>query len=141
MKTEDKNRDFIKELSMINKNKFTLEQTKSLYLGLLYQLILSKEVFKRNRDLEDFLLSVYKKKYNDYLFNSRPYLASRVLKDISDEYDFLKMSISIKLIILYLRDKDLSGNKVEIEEKKISTSIEDDTIGWFNSVKKGSKQN
>ena len=57
MKTEDKNRDYIKELSTINKNKFTVEQTKSLYLGLLYQLILSKEVFKRNRDLEDFLLS------------------------------------------------------------------------------------
>ncbi|HFR4184934.1 TPA: hypothetical protein ACHVKG_001705 [Bacillus cereus] len=141
MKTEDKNRDYIKELSTINKNKFTVEQTKSLYLGLLYQLILSKEVFKRNRDLEDFLLSVFKKKYNDYLFNSRPYLASRVLKDISEEYDFLKMSISIKLIILYLQDRGLSENKVETEGKKISNSIEDDTIGWFNSVKKGSNHN
>ena len=64
-----------------------------------------------------------------------------MLKDISEEYDFLKMSISIKLIILYLQDRGLSENKVETEGKKISNSIEDDTIGWFNSVKKGSNHN
>lgn len=38
---------FIKEFSVINKNKFTLQQTKSLYLGLLYQLISNKTSLKK----------------------------------------------------------------------------------------------
>ncbi len=142
MKTESNQINFIKEFSVINKNKFTLEQTKSLYLGLLYELISSKEVFKKNRDLEEFLLLVFKKEYKDYLFRSRPYLASRVLKDISEEYDFLKMSTSVKLIIGYLQENlDLSKNKSDFGGKKSLNNIEEDTINWFNSVKKGRNQN
>ncbi|MED4378681.1 hypothetical protein P9274_23960 [Schinkia azotoformans] len=140
MKTEVSKRNFVKELSLINKNKFTLEQTKSLYLGLLYEIISSKEVFKRNRDIEDFIYTVFKKRYNDYLYKARPYLASRVLKDVSEDYEFLKMSASVKLIILYLQDKDSSNNINNFEGKRSSNNIEDETIGWFHSVRKGSNQ-
>ncbi|KZB89875.1 hypothetical protein A2U94_19180 [Bacillus sp. VT 712] len=139
MKTENK-KDFIKEFGAINKNKFTLEQTKSLYLGLLYELISNKKVFKRNIELEDFISNVFKKKYNPYLFKARPYLASRLLKDVAEGYDFLKMSASIKLIIFYLQDKGLEANPGENGVKKSSSSLEDDTINWFKSVKKGSNK-
>ncbi|MCI1696806.1 hypothetical protein [Aneurinibacillus aneurinilyticus] len=140
MKTVNDKRDFIKELSVINKNKFTLQQTKSLYLGLLYELISSREIFSKNKDLEGFLKNVFKKEYSDYLFKARPYLASRLLKDISNEYDSLKISASIKLIISYLKDKDLNSNS-DSKEKKPLSSMEDDVIGWFNSISKGSSKN
>lgn len=142
MKEAESKKDFLKEFSLINKNKYTPEQTKSLYLGLLFELISSKEVFGRNRDLENFILKVYKQQYNDYLFRSRPYLASRLLKDISSEYDFLKMSASIKLIILFLKEKGMEGsiNDRNKGDRKNTTNIEADTIGWFNSISKGSNK-
>lgn len=119
MKTVDSKRDFKQELSVINKNKFTLQQTKSLYLGLLYELISSREVFSKNKDLEDFLINVFKKKYNSYLFKARPYLASRLLKDVSKEYDSFRISASIKLIILYLEEKDLNNHNSIPKEKSL----------------------
>ncbi|MGE7594786.1 hypothetical protein ACQKMY_16580 [Peribacillus frigoritolerans] len=142
MKVAESKRDFLKEFSLINKNKYTPEQTKSLYLGLLFELISSKEVFGRNRDLENFILKVYKQQYNDYLFRSRPYLASRLLKDISSEYDFLKMSASIKLIISFLKEKGIEGsiNDSNNGDRKNTTNIEADTIGWFNSIMNGSNK-
>jgi hypothetical protein len=142
MKEAGSKRDFLKEFSQINKNKYTPEQTKSLYLGLLFELISSREVFVKNRDLENFILKVYKQQYNDYLFRSRPYLASRLLKDISSEYDFLKMSASIKLIILYLKEKGIEGNTNDSNkgDRKSRANIEADTIGWFNSISKGSNK-
>ncbi|WP_176345212.1 hypothetical protein [Priestia aryabhattai] len=141
MKKVDSKRDFIQELSVINKNKFTLQQTKSLYLGLLYELVSSREVFLKNKDLEEFLITVFKRKYNSYLFKARPYLASRLLKDVSKEYDSFKISASIKLIILYLQEKDSNEHNSVSKEKKSSNNLEDDVIGWFNSVRKGSNGN
>ncbi len=139
MKTTDNKRDFINELSVINKNKFSLQQTKSIYLGILYELILNKEIFPKNRDLTEFLKDVFKKEYNEYLFRSRPYLASRLLKYISEEYNSLKISASIKLIIIYLQEKNISNN--DVKAKKVSNNIDEDVIGWFNSVSKGSSEN
>lgn len=142
MKVAESKRDFLKEFNLINKNKYTPEQSKSLYLGLLFELISSKDVFVRNRDLENFILKVYKQQYNDYLFKSRPYLASRLLKDISSEYDFLKMSDSIKLIIIFLKEKGTEGiiDDSNNGDRKNTTNLEEDAIGWFNSVSKGSNK-
>lgn len=129
---------FIKEFSVINKNKFTLQQTKSLYLGLLYQLISNKTIFKKNKELEGFLKHIFNKEYGDYLFKARPYLASRLLKDISIEYDNLEISASIKAIMEYLNDKNMTE---DIKTKpQINNSMEDEVIGWFNTVSKGNKK-
>lgn len=135
----NKQRDFIGELSVINKNKFSLQQTKSLYMGILYELILNKDIFPRNKDLTFFLNEVFKAEYSEYLFKSRPYLASRLLKYISEHYDSLMVSASIKLLILYLQQekKESTSNS---KEKKSSNSVEDDVVGWFNSVSKGSNE-
>ncbi|WP_051613993.1 hypothetical protein [Paenibacillus sp. UNC217MF] len=137
MKKDANKRDFISELSVINKNKFSIQQTKNLYMGILYELILNRVIFVRNNDLNDFLKKVFEKEYNDYLFKSRPYLASRLLKYVSEEYDSLKISASIKLIISFLHENDLQSGS-DNREKKPTNKIEEDVIGWYNSVSKGS---
>lgn len=136
--TEIKER-FVKEFSVINKNKFTLEQTKSLYLGLLYQLISNKTIFKRNKDLEGFLKDIFNKEYGDYLFKARPYLASRLLKDVSLEYDNLEISASIKAIMNYLNDKNMIDD-TKPRNTKNPKSMHDEVIGWFNTVSKGNSE-
>ncbi|MFD4434941.1 hypothetical protein [Bacillus safensis] len=140
MKKVDSKKDFINEFSVINKNKFTLQQTKSLFLGLLYELISERGIFLKNKDLEDFIKEVFKKSYNEYVFRSRPYLASRLLKDISKEYDPSKISAFIKLIVVYLHEKDTTNEISDPRVQRSSKNIEEDVIGWFNTVSKGSKE-
>lgn len=135
-------RDFAKEFSVINKNKFSLQQTRSLYLGLLYELLSSKYIFPKNNDLTKFLEKVFKKKYKSYLFKSRPYLASRLLKDVSTDYDAIQISASIKLIIFYLENLEIE-HEINVNDKKtirkVNKNIQDDTLGWYQSVSKGKK--
>ncbi|OMF11156.1 hypothetical protein BK131_22255 [Paenibacillus amylolyticus] len=139
-KKNEKKRDFIGELSVINKNKFSLQQTQSLYLGILYELILNKEIFPRNKDLTSFIKEVFKTEFNEYLFKARPYLASRLLKHVFEQYDSLMISASIKLVILYLQQEKTENNS-DSRGKKSINNIEDDVVGWFNSVSKGSNEN
>ncbi|MFD4419035.1 hypothetical protein ACFWOP_15075, partial [Bacillus safensis] len=117
-----------------------LQQTKSLFLGLLYELISERGIFLKNKDLEDFIKEVFKKSYNEYVFRSRPYLASRLLKDISKEYDPSKISAFIKLIVVYLHEKDTTNEISDPRVQRSSKNIEEDVIGWFNTVSKGSKE-
>lgn len=139
MNSAEAKEKFIKEFSVINKNKFTLQQTKSLYLGLLYQLISDKTIFKKNKELEGFLKDIFKKEYGEYLFKARPYLASRLLKDISIEYDNLEISASIKSIMSYLNEKSILED-VKPRKPQNTKSMEDEVIGWFNTVSKGNKE-
>lgn len=137
-------RDFISELGVINKNKFTLQQTKNLYMGIIYEVIRDKKIFLKNRDLNEFLKEVFNQEYSDSAFNSRPYLASKLLRHISDKYDFINVSDSIKSTIVYLKNRQdrnsESDNKKNKENKDRSRStIEEDTIGWFQSINKGKK--
>ncbi|MCY7492900.1 hypothetical protein [Bacillus safensis] len=139
MKKIESKKDFINEFSVINKNKFTLQQTKSLFFGLLYELITERNIFKNKKDLEDFIKEVFKKNYNDYVFRGRPYLASRLIKDISKEYDPSIVSTYIKLILVYLHEKDMNNENNDHRVQRSSKNIEDNVIGWFNTVNKGSK--
>ncbi|WP_368774664.1 hypothetical protein [Bacillus aerius] len=140
MKKIESKKDFINEFSVINKNKFTLQQTKSLFFGLLYELITERNIFKNKKDLEDFIKEVFKKNYNDYVFRGRPYLASRLIKDISKEYDPSIVSTYIKLILVYLHEKDMNNENNDPRVQRSSKNIEDNVIGWFNTVNKGSKE-
>ena len=135
MKIVEEKIDFIKEFSVINKNKFTIRQTKSMYLGLLFELISSKEVFKRNIELKDFLKLVFNLDYSDYLFKARPLLAARLMKDVSNKYHTLEISKSINSIIYFLEEK--KEIHVEVNSKKIKSTLEDDIVNWFSSVNKG----
>lgn len=134
MKTVDNNIDFIKELSVINKSKFSLQQTKSLYLGLLFELMMTKQIFKKNTDLKEFILAVYKKEYADYLFRSRAHLVSRVLKDIESNYNPLDISSSIISIVDYLNHGSSESNKNSVLKKN---NLEDDTVNWIKNIIRG----
>lgn len=140
MKKIESKKDFIIEFSVINKNKFTLQQTKSLFLGLLYELITERNILKNKKDLEGFIKEVFKKNYKDYVFRGRPYLASRLLNDISKEYDPSIVSTYIKLIMVYLHEKDINNENDDPRVQRSSKTIEDNVIGWFNTVSKGSKE-
>lgn len=129
-----KSNDYIKEFTNINNNKFTKEQTINIFFGTIYHLLNDKAIFKKNIDLKKFLIEVLEKEYKDYLFRSRPYLTSRVLKNFKDEMTYREIIKLAYRIADYLDEKE-NSNEVS-GNKKSKNSSEENIIGWFNQVNK-----
>ncbi|MCT1538335.1 MULTISPECIES: hypothetical protein [Lysinibacillus] len=126
--------DFIEIFKMINKNKLSIDQTKSLYLGVVFQLIIDKKVFTKNIDIDDFIKKIYVREYKEYLFSSRPYLASRLLKDIEKETDYNQLIMTSRNIINYLES---TGTTEEPPEKNSNRkNPANNIVGWYNTVNK-----
>lgn len=51
-------------------------------IGIVSELLLSKQVFLKNSDIEDFLKDIFGLEFKAYLFKSRTLLIARVTKEI-----------------------------------------------------------
>lgn len=51
-------------------------------IGIVSELLLSKQVFPRNVDIENFLKEVFALEFKSYLFKSRTLIVARVTKEI-----------------------------------------------------------
>ncbi|CZR09470.1 hypothetical protein [Trichococcus ilyis] len=126
--------NFVKEFNNLNSNKFSKEQTISIFLGTLFQLITDKKIFKLNIDIQKFLEDVLKKEYKDYLFRSRSYLTSRVLADIKKEKSYRELvNLSTKIADYLNENNEL---KQSIIKNNSGKKIEDSIVGWVNQVNK-----
>ena len=61
------------------KNKFI---PKYKLIGIVSELPLSKQIFLKNMDIEDFLMEVFGLKFKAYLYRSRTMIVARVTKEI-----------------------------------------------------------
>ena len=61
------------------KNKFI---PKYKLIGIVSELLLSKQIFLKNMDIEDFLMEVFGLKFKAYLYRSRTMIVARVTKEI-----------------------------------------------------------
>lgn len=119
--------EYIEEFKKLSKSKLSITQTKSLFLGLIFKLVLDKEILDKNK-IYEFTKEIIKKEYKEYLFRGRPYLASRILKDLEMETEYNDLLKITKSIIEYLhRDEDTLS-------KDSSKGNKNNVIGWYNSV-------
>ena len=51
-------------------------------IGIVSELLLSKQIFAKNADIEEFLSDVFGMKFKDYLYKSRTMFVARVTKEI-----------------------------------------------------------
>ena len=51
-------------------------------IGIVSELVLSKEIFKNNIDIEDFIVNVFNLRFKDYLYKSRTLLVARLTREI-----------------------------------------------------------
>lgn len=61
------------------KNKFI---PKYKLIGIVSELLLSKQIFLKIMDIEDFLMEVFGLKFKAYLYRSRTMIVARVTKEI-----------------------------------------------------------
>lgn len=63
-----------------------------LILGIVAEIILSKMIFKKNKDISDFLKTVFKIEFKEYIMKSRTTIMAKLLKKIysSNEQEIQK---------------------------------------------------
>lgn len=51
-------------------------------IGIVSELLLSRQVFPRNKDIQEFLKEVFSLEFKEYLFKSRTLVVARVTREI-----------------------------------------------------------
>ena len=87
-------------------------------IGIVSELVLSKEIFKNNIDIEDFIVSVFDLRFKDYLYKSRTLLVARLTIEILNNDSHAKRT---KLLYKFIVSK--------IDEDNINTNNQLD--GWL----------
>ena len=130
-------KDIINDLLFIISNKLSLMQSKLLFMGITYEIVLRKDLFPRNKDLKDFIEEVYikrfsnKKTFKDYLYRSRTLLSSSLLRKIYLELDYSEVTEIINELI-----EIIQGNTIEDKSSKSNKSkdMNDYITEWMKSI-------
>lgn len=128
--------DIQKDLKIITSNKLSIYQSKLLLMGSLYEIILNKEIFKRNNDLKKFVnqdlnnylkLDLYVK---DYVFKSRTLLVAKVQRVIYEKAEYK----DIVDFIYFLNNAIFYEKETKIKDKK--NSLDEDKVinNWKNYI-------
>lgn len=75
-------------------------------IGIVSELLLSKQIFLKNADIEEFLNNVFGLKFKAYLYKSRTMVVARVTKEI----------------IALEKDNEYKNNLYKFVQKKIDES-------------------
>lgn len=127
--------DFISQ----NINEANLDKSILACTAPLAEIILTKKFYSgRNSELKDFTINYLDENYRDYLFDGRPMLYARIVKDIfknskKDEEEFTKNKIKkLKNIQKFLKDKAKdNGINSEIYSNSLTKKAKDNSIdGW-----------
>lgn len=100
-----------------------------LLLGIVAEIILSKIIFKKNKDISDFLKTVFKIEFKEYIMKSRTIIMAKLLKKI---YSSSNQEIQEyrKNLLKYIEKKFYNKD----EEVSKQTSSKDNLSKW---IKKG----
>lgn len=93
--------------------------------SIITSLILSKEVFNKNKKIKEFLVECHPvfKTYGDYLFDNRTLLLGKILREIKeqDKKFLYHFALDIKEELIKYIDKenteDIVSNEYQISEK------------------------
>lgn len=116
------------DLKVIRGNKLSISQSKLLFMGIMYEIILNKELFPRNIQLNEFvnehLLQYLKrnKKFKNYIFKSRTLLAATIQREIYNNLDYNDIIYIIDEIDAILFENSNYGYKKTI--KKNNNEVE-----------------
>lgn len=73
---------FFNQYLKLNINNKNIDDLLFLSIALLSKIILEKKIYTKNEYLKDFTRNVYEQEYGQYLYDARPQLYSRLIKDL-----------------------------------------------------------
>lgn len=89
------------------------------FIGIVTELIFSKEVFSTNLDVKDFIEKIFDFKYSKNVLESRSKILIKVLNDLNDCTD---CSIYVTNLYVFV-DKKINAFKIRENKSKLSNWI------------------
>lgn len=125
--------DIVSTLKLIQTPKLSIAQSTMLLSGIVYALILDREIFKHNIDLKDFTLKIFKQwlpnqeQFRPYVFRSRTLLGSKLSRIILESFDYESTkavsSLLLSLFSINTTDKKTKNKHVVGLEKTLADWI------------------
>ncbi|HBE9816198.1 hypothetical protein ACEI86_10580 [Clostridioides difficile] len=137
--------DIKNDIKVIKGNKLSVSQSKLLFIGIMFEIILSKDIFSNNSILKEFvnikLLKYMKMKepFREYLFSSRTLLIARIQKEIYTNLNYQ----DILEIVDFLQEIIVKSETKEDNKKRNKKNPKDNSRinEWMNFTnKKDSKE-
>lgn len=94
-------------------------------VGIVVELIFSKEIFKSNKEVGIFLKDVFNIEFKSYVMKSRTIIASKLCKEILND---MNSQYKNKLIEFINKQIDFLKNSDNIKEKR------NEFNGWINKI-------
>lgn len=128
-------KDIKDDIKIITTNKLSMSQSKLLFMGIVYEIILRKDLFPKKNNLKMFVDKIFLKYFKnqepirDYVYSSRTNLAGRIQKVIQNNIEYAQIIEIVKELYKILPEDDIEkvGNK-----KKVSLNKE--LIDWMNFI-------
>lgn len=132
--------DIKKEFVNINISKKNSEIVLLLSAAVLSEIILDREAYyTKNSDLKSFTVEFLEKDYGEYLFNARPALFARSVKDLREQQkkdieQFLKIAKNIQKFLLNNVEKVKSDKNNSNNDKEKKSNSNKDVIDAWRAV-------
>ncbi|WP_203624612.1 hypothetical protein [Lacticaseibacillus sp. 866-1] len=88
------NEDIISTLKLTQSTRLSVSQSTMMLSGLVYAMVLDKDLFKHNPDLEGFVLKIFRQwlpdheQFRPYVYKSRTLLGSKISRIILDTFEY-----------------------------------------------------
>lgn len=128
--------DIISTLKLIQTSKLSISQSTMLLSGIVYALVLDREIFKRNADLNDFTLKIFKQwlpnqeQFRPYVFRSRTILGSKLSRIILEKFDY-ESTKTVSSLLLSLFSINTTDKK---DKNKQFVGLEKTLAAWLDSL-------
>lgn len=125
------------DIKIITTNKLSVLQSKLLFMGITYEIILRKDLFPQNEDLKKFINNIYienfedKIPFRDYLYDSRTMLGARIQKKILSDLSYEQITTMVNKIYNLLPSKDIK----KISRSKKSENMDKEVVEWMNFIR------
>ena len=121
------------DFTIIKSNKLNTTQSKAMFIGLLYEMILRKDLFPKKDNLKKFvetviLIDMDNIIIKDYLYKSRSLLAARIIKYILNDFDYIQILKIVNMIYSLIPESEIKISK------KNKGNLTDDVISWMKFI-------
>ncbi|MCM7812729.1 hypothetical protein M8S76_05795 [Enterobacter hormaechei] len=128
------NKQLIRALNKAN----NMPMTKENFLGLVIMLILSKDVFRTNLDVGEFINKTFKISFLNYVIRSRTLMCAKICRHIN-ELDDNDVKLAHAHFLNNINTLDINFDDANKASQKISSknkhAIRNLNI-WINAIKK-----
>lgn len=130
--------DKFSTLKILNSSKYNISEKKYIFLGTLSETILNKNLFKYNIDLKEYI-SLFedvldREPYKEYLYSTRPLLASQVVKDFVqvEPKNNLIIKEAIERHVKYMHERKYLDTQTKVKIPNKNNLLEDMIKGKTN---------